>query len=77
MRELPRTVQETLVPVREMARAVRAQLRGPGARTVEVEFGVNLSAKAGVVITASGAAAHLKVRMVWESTESGEQDPRS
>ncbi|MFE5947866.1 CU044_2847 family protein [Streptomyces sp. NPDC056480] len=77
LRELPRTVQETLVPVREMARAVRDQLRGTGSRTVEVEFGVNLSTKAGVVITASEAAAHLKVRMVWESAESGEQDPQS
>ncbi|MEU2226924.1 CU044_2847 family protein [Streptomyces sp. NPDC018347] len=69
VRELPRTLQEALVPVRELAQAVRDQLRGTGPRTVEVEFSVNLSAKAGVVITASEASAHLKVRMVWEKEE--------
>lgn len=69
LRELPRTLQETLVPVRELAQAVRDQLRGTGPGTVEVEFGVNLSAKAGVVITATEASTHLKVRMVWEKAE--------
>lgn len=68
-RELPRTLQEALVPIRELTQAVRDQLRGTGPRTVEVEFSVNLSAKAGVVITASEASAHLKVRMVWEKEE--------
>ncbi|MGW3595215.1 CU044_2847 family protein [Streptomyces sp. NPDC005167] len=77
VRDLPRTLQEALVPVGEMARAVRDQLRGTGSRTVEVEFGVNLSAKAGAVITAGEAAVHLKVRMVWESGESGEQNPQT
>jgi hypothetical protein len=71
VRELPRTVQESLVPVRETARAVLDQLRDAGPQEVEVEFGVNLSVKAGAVITGSEAAAHLKVRMVWKRGESG------
>lgn len=71
VRELPRTLQQSLVPVRETARAVLDQLRQAGPREVEVEFGVNLSAKAGAVISAGEAAVHLKVRVVWESGDSG------
>lgn len=65
VRELPRTVRESLAPVRETARAVLDELRDAGPQTVEVEFGVNLSAKAGVVITSGEAAVHRKVRLVW------------
>jgi Trypsin-co-occurring domain 1/WD domain, G-beta repeat len=43
--ELPCTVRESLAPVRETARAVLDELRDAGPQTVEVEFGVNLSAK--------------------------------
>jgi hypothetical protein len=72
VRELPRTVRESLAPVRETARAVLDELREAGPQTVEVEFGVNLSAKAGVVITGGETAVHLKVRLVW----GGEADDR-
>ncbi|MEU9649434.1 CU044_2847 family protein [Streptomyces sp. NPDC048110] len=75
VRELPRTLHESLVPVRETARTVLDQLRQAGPREVEVEFGVNLSAKAGAVITAGEAALHLKVRMVWERGDSGQDAP--
>lgn len=71
VRELPRTVRESLAPVRETARAVLEELRDAGPQTVEVEFGVNLSAKAGVVITGGEAAVHLRVRLVWGGDESG------
>ncbi|MFE5795160.1 CU044_2847 family protein [Streptomyces sp. NPDC056503] len=70
VRDLPRTLQESLAPVRETARAVVEQLSLTGSRTVEVEFGVNLAAKSGVIITSGEAAVHLKVRVVWESTAS-------
>lgn len=70
VRDLPRTLQDSLVPVRETARAVLDQLRDAGSRSVEVEFGVNLSAKAGAVITSGETAVHLKVRVVWDSGES-------
>ncbi|WP_127355160.1 CU044_2847 family protein [Actinacidiphila soli] len=75
VRELPRTLQESLVPVRETARAVLDQLRQAGPREVEVEFGVNLSAKAGAVITSGETAVHLKVRVVWESGDAGPDAP--
>ncbi|WP_225824024.1 CU044_2847 family protein [Streptomyces naphthomycinicus] len=72
VRDLPRTLQESLVPVREAARAVLEQLSRTGSQTVEVEFGVNLAAKSGVVITSGEAAVHLKVRVTWEKGESGD-----
>ncbi|MDF3291870.1 CU044_2847 family protein [Streptomyces silvisoli] len=71
VRELPRTLQESLVSMREMTRAVLGELREAGSRQVEVEFGLNLSAKSGAFITAGEAAVHLKVRVVWESGEPG------
>lgn len=75
VKELPRTVQDALVPVREMARAVLAQLREAGPAEVEVEFGVSLSAQAGAVITKSEGTAHLKVRVLWQSrADSGDAE---
>lgn len=74
VRELPRTLQESFVPVRETARVVLEHLREAGSRSVEVEFGVNLSAKAGAVITSGETAVHLKVRVVWESERARRDD---
>lgn len=65
VRELPGTVQDALVPVRELAQAAVAQLREAGPAEVEVEFGVTLSAQAGAVISKGEAVAHLKVRVLW------------
>ncbi|MEU0970796.1 CU044_2847 family protein [Streptomyces sp. NPDC005917] len=70
IRELPQTLQDALAPVRETARTVVDQLRQAGPDEVEVEFGVNLSAQAGAVITKGEAAVHLKVRVLWHSGES-------
>ncbi len=72
--ELPGTLQDSLAPVRETARAVLDQLRAAGPHEAEVEFGVNLSAKAGAVITGGEAAVHLKVRLVWKR-EPAEPEP--
>ncbi|MDT9686484.1 CU044_2847 family protein [Streptomyces sp. TRM76323] len=67
VRELPQTLQQALGPVRDTARAVLEQLRQAGPDEVEVEFGVDLSAEAGAVITKGGMAVHLKVRVLWAS----------
>ncbi|WP_217999216.1 CU044_2847 family protein [Nocardiopsis trehalosi] len=70
LREMPASLQQGLAPVREMAGAVVAQLReaGPvGPAEVEVEFGLNLSAQAGAVISKGGVTAHLKVRVLWKA----------
>jgi len=74
VRELPRSLQESLAPVRETARAVLDQLKEAGPQQVEVEFGVNLSAKAGVVITSAETAVHLKVRLTWGPGEPAQED---
>lgn len=69
LRELPRTLQQSLEPVREAAQAVMTQLRAAGPQSVTVEFGVNLAAKAGAIITSTAATAHLKVTLVWDGRE--------
>lgn len=75
VRELPRTLQESLAPVQEAARAVLQQLREAGPQSVEVEFGVNLSAKAGAIITSGETATHIKVRVAWAGEESAGHSP--
>ncbi|MGW7594172.1 CU044_2847 family protein [Streptomyces rubiginosohelvolus] len=70
--ELPQTLREFLDPVRSMAQTVLEQLRQAGPAEAEVEFGVNLSAKAGAVITSGEGAVHLKVRVLWKHGEPAE-----
>ncbi|MFF3691637.1 CU044_2847 family protein [Streptomyces sp. NPDC002187] len=69
VRELPRSLQQSLTPVGDTARAVLEQLKQAGPDEVEVEFGVNLSAEAGAVITKGAVAVHLKVRVLWNAAE--------
>ncbi|MFD3581613.1 CU044_2847 family protein [Streptomyces sp. NPDC058683] len=67
--ELPATLQATLGPVRDTARVILEQLRQAGPDEVEVEFGVDLSAQAGAVITKAETGCHVTVRMVWRNDE--------
>ncbi|MFB7763316.1 CU044_2847 family protein [Streptomyces xiamenensis] len=48
-----------------MAQAAVAQLREARPAEIEVEFGVNLSAQTGAVISSGEVAAHLRVRVLW------------
>ncbi|MBW8795607.1 MAG: hypothetical protein JF597_19040 [Streptomyces sp.] len=73
IRDLPTSLQTALGPVRETARAVVEQLRHAGPGEIEVEFGVDLSAQAGAVITKSEAGFHLKVRVLWQQDAPGAQ----
>ncbi|MFF1445143.1 CU044_2847 family protein [Streptomyces sp. NPDC058295] len=68
VRELPQTLQQSLTPVGDAARAVLEQLRRAGPDEVEVEFGVTLSAEAGAVISKGTGAVHMKVRASWSGT---------
>ncbi|MGW3197057.1 CU044_2847 family protein [Streptomyces sp. NPDC001118] len=63
--DLPTNLQAALGSVTETARAALEQLRSAGPTEVEVEFGVDLSCQAGVVITRGEAACHLKIRATW------------
>ncbi|MFJ9905199.1 CU044_2847 family protein [Streptomyces sp. NPDC101152] len=69
--DLPMSLQAALGTVTETARAALEQLRRAGPTEVEVEFGVDLSCQAGVVITRGEAACHLKIRATWRRGESG------
>ncbi|MFJ5830961.1 CU044_2847 family protein [Streptomyces sp. NPDC093089] len=66
MRELPSTLQTSLEPVADAARATLQQLRRARPDAITVEFGVDLAVEAGAVITKSRAAGHLKVTVSWE-----------
>ncbi|MER7084040.1 CU044_2847 family protein [Saccharopolyspora kobensis] len=54
--ELPNALNTSLASVRETARAVLDELREAGSDEVEVEFSVDLSARAGAVITQGKAS---------------------
>ncbi|MGW4645538.1 CU044_2847 family protein [Kitasatospora sp. NPDC004289] len=69
IRELPTTLSAALGPVTGMARTVLTHLREAGPSEVEVEFGVDLSTEAGVVISKTAANCHLTVRMTWSKDE--------
>ncbi|CDR08615.1 CU044_2847 family protein [Streptomyces iranensis] len=72
IQELPRSLRESLAPVRETARTVLQELRQAGPDEVEVEFGVNVSAKAGAVIAKGDVAVHLRVRLLWKNGEAAD-----
>ncbi|CDR10607.1 CU044_2847 family protein [Streptomyces iranensis] len=75
LHDMPHTLRESLAPVRETARTVLEELRQAGPEEVEVEFGVNVSAKAGAVIAKGDIAVHLKVRLLWKNGQ-GAEDAR-
>lgn len=63
--ELPETLQGALEPVAKAAHAILDQLRKAHPDNITVEFGVDLAAEAGAVITKSQAGCHLKVSLSW------------
>lgn len=65
VRELPSTLREALGPVTDMAREALEQVRRAGPDNVEIEFGVDLAAEAGAVITRTEAGCHLRVTVSW------------
>ncbi|MET9914982.1 CU044_2847 family protein [Streptomyces sp. NPDC006476] len=67
VRELPVTLQRSLEPITEAARATLDQLRKVRPDEITLEFGVNLAVEAGAVITKSQAGCHLKVTVSWKS----------
>ncbi|MEW2574856.1 CU044_2847 family protein [Streptomyces syringium] len=56
--------------VRAVTRGVATQVEDSVQRpdVLTVEFGIELSAQAGAVITAAGASAHLKVSLTWNKS---------
>ncbi|MFD4314841.1 CU044_2847 family protein [Streptomyces sp. NPDC058548] len=69
IRDLPVGLSTALEPVTDLARTVLTRLRDAGPAELEVEFGVDLSTEAGLVITKTEANCHLTVRMVWHKDD--------
>lgn len=65
VRGASQTLQVALAPVVGMSRAVLDQFREAAPGTVEVEFGVELSAEAGAVIAQASGACHLRMTLTW------------
>ncbi|MEV6732613.1 CU044_2847 family protein [Streptomyces sp. NPDC051364] len=65
--DLPGSLQESLEPITEAARATLEQLRKARPDAITVEFGVDLAVQAGAVITKTRANCHLKVTVQWTS----------
>ncbi|OQR64990.1 hypothetical protein B6E66_06070 [Streptomyces maremycinicus] len=61
--------------VRQAASDMLGQFRAMDVRpgTIEVEFGVKLTAEAGAIIARTSAEGHLNVRLTWEND--GPQEP--
>lgn len=61
------TFESVMRAVRGVTRAVAAQVDDLVQRpdVLVIEFGVELSAQAGAVITAAGASAQLKISLTW------------
>lgn len=72
------TFEAALGTIDVVARGVLQQLTGL-ARTpdvVQVDFGLELNAKAGTFLAAAGTAAHLKVALTWRPEQSGSSADR-
>lgn len=67
--ELPWTLQGALEPITEAARATLDQLRKARPTEITVEFGIDLGAEAGAVITRSQASCHLRVILAWKEAD--------
>jgi hypothetical protein len=74
--DLPTTLQALLEPVTETAQVLLEHLSRAKPAELEVEFGVDLAAEAGAVITKTTLASHLRVKMVWKQSEPDAEAPR-
>lgn len=65
------TFENTLEKIKPAASAIIAKLRGlcDPPDEMEVEFGLKLSAEAGVVVAAAGAEANYKVTLKWGKSD--------
>jgi hypothetical protein len=73
--EATMTLQAAMEPVVAMSRAVLDQLAAVAPQSMEVEFGVELSAEAGAVIAQASGTGHLQVTLTWDGQ--AERSPAS
>ncbi|WP_194905986.1 CU044_2847 family protein [Catenulispora rubra] len=72
IRELPQTLGSLLEPVKATGQVLLDHLKAAGPGELEVEFGLDLTAQAGVVIAKTGTACHLKVKLKWKKGQDDE-----
>jgi hypothetical protein len=62
------TFESALATIRPAAEAIISKLRDLSERpdTIEVEFGLKLSASAGAIIAAAATEANFKINLVWK-----------
>ncbi|WP_052847328.1 CU044_2847 family protein [Streptomyces avicenniae] len=60
------SLEEALQPISRAASKALQALRATDSTSVQVEFGVRIHAKTGVVLTEAGAEGHLKVTITWD-----------
>ncbi|MFG2576863.1 CU044_2847 family protein [Streptomyces sp. NPDC048481] len=74
VQDLPRKLGEIIEPVTRTARILIERLSAAGPSEFEMEFGLDLAAEAGAVITKSTVGSHVTVRMTWTRPEGGTPD---
>lgn len=67
--EASHTMQEMLAPVTAMSQSILEQLHRSGPDSVEIEFGVELSAEVGAVLASASGACHLQVTLTWAAEQ--------
>ncbi|MFD7445176.1 CU044_2847 family protein [Streptomyces sp. NPDC059909] len=69
VRDSAQTLQEALAHIRPAVDAVADSVRGLASRpdSVSVEFGIKLSAEAGVVVAKAASEANFAVRLEWDA----------
>jgi len=67
IQQADRTFEKALATVKEVARGVLDQLHGLSVtpQEVTVEFGIELTGRAGAMLVAAGTSAQLKVGLTW------------
>ncbi|MGV9694432.1 CU044_2847 family protein [Streptomyces sp. NPDC003470] len=73
VRDSAHTLQEALAHIRPAVEAVADSVRGLANRpdTVSVEFGIKLSAEAGVVVARAASEANFAVHLEWDTRDPG------
>jgi hypothetical protein len=57
---------DALEHIKPLAQTVIAKLEGLSADEIDVEFGIKLGAKAGIILASADSEANITVRLIWK-----------
>ena len=63
--KMTRTFEETAKNIRPIGEALLEQVKSLRPESVELELGVKLNARAGIVLASSSAEGHVKITLKW------------